>query len=231
MKILLRIGLVCTTTLIWVLAGGIQPGKSDLMARPLIDEKDFSGFTYGVDRENIEFGFEKSFPIQKLSYFSKIEQYYITCASTINRDVTMKFRVGSLTAECENTATGQTIGEFKYTPISVALITSARRPPLKPYLGAGYTIYSYRDFKARDTTFATYKGGRTNGVCLLGGVKYIPNKNISLNLVLTYEMIRPFKFKSKYGAAAISGGDVIFYPEAKLDLSNISVGLNIALRF
>lgn len=223
MKSILRISALGIAVIIWLLPCGISQDRCGLNADSVLEEKNFPEFTYSLNRENIEIGFEKSFPLQKLSYFSSVDKYYLTCATTINRDTTMKFSIGSLTADCENTNTGQAVGEFRYIPISIALLGSHGNPPLRPYWGAGFTMYSQNTFRAKDDNFGTYKGTNTNSLSLTGGVKYIPNKNVAVNLALTCEIARPFTFSSQEAA---------FYPEtATLDLSNISVNLNIALRF
>ncbi len=231
MKNTLRIIALGVTGIIWLLSGLIPSGRNGLNAEPWFDKKQFPEFTYALDRQNIEIGFEKDFPIQKLSYFSTIDKYYLTCATTINRDTTMKFSIGSLTAECEKTNTGQTIGEFKYMPISVALLGSSGNPPLRPYWGANYTMYSYSSFSAQDNAFRTYEGTSTSSIGLTGGVKYIPNKNVSLNLALNCELASPFNFRSQLGSSYVVGATTYTYQSAKLDMSNISVSLNIALRF
>ena len=146
-------------------------------------------------------------------------------------DAIFKFKIGHLSSECENTNTGITIGEFSFMPISVDIICSGREPPLKPYLGAGYNIYYYRSFKESDPAFSAYEGEHTRGWHLVGGAKYIPNKSIAINFFLNYEMITPFDFNSKQGPTVTQGLTTITSPVAEIDLSNISLGINLALRF
>lgn len=231
MKIMLRVITFCVTGIVWLLSGVIPLDKGSLNAETWLDKKQFPEFTYALDRQNIEIGFEKDFPIQKLSYFSTVDKYALTCSATINRDTTLKFSIGSLTAECEKTNTGQTIGEFKYTPISVALLGSSGNPPFRPYWGINYSLYSYNSFRVQDNAFRSYEGSSTSSVGLIGGVKYIPNKNVSVNLALNCELASPFNFESQLGESYVVGATTNTYPSAKLDMSNISVSLNVALRF
>ncbi|MEK7449512.1 MAG: OmpW family outer membrane protein [Planctomycetota bacterium] len=173
--------------------------------------------------ESLELGFEMDATSPLHDEFSGIQKYFLTAAHTINENSTFKLKFGSLTADYEDTkANNVAAGTLREAPFSVSLITGLNRSgTFKPYLGWGLNFVRYVDFDADLPRYAEVKARNTVGYHLVAGFKYISTRNFTLSLDLTGEQLKPFTLKDR----------LMVLPKRKVNLSNASIGLSIALLF
>ncbi|MEK7448060.1 MAG: OmpW family outer membrane protein [Planctomycetota bacterium] len=173
--------------------------------------------------ESLELGIEFNSTKPTSDEFSKIQKYFFTLAHTINENSTLKLKIGMLTADYEDTKRNNIkAGTLKETPLSLSLIAGlSRHHSFKPYIGAGFSYLRYVNFDADQSIYNQFKARNTPGYHLLAGLKYISARNITFSLDVTAEWLEPFSLKD----------NLRVLPQRKVDLSNWSTGVNIALRF
>lgn len=201
--------------------------------------------TGGVERmlqkytlaESLEFGVEPAYQMGGDSSLIDVRKLYLTFAHTMNENTTIKLNFGYLDYGYE--VNKQDIGTSQQFAFLTTLIRAYSMTNLKPYWGFGISFYHYGGF---DASLPAYEGITLNyranlgssfpselledifdmagldymtfGYNVVAGVKYL-RSGLSISLCAYKEWIRDFTI--------LNNLDV--------DLSNWSVGLNLALRF